>query len=45
MSQNGPKTTLFMTSLTNNPQPPTKKCFLVCSLDDLPNILSVWTAL
>jgi len=29
MSQNGPKTTSFMTSLTKNPQPPTKKFFQV----------------
>jgi len=29
MSQNGTKTTSLMTSLTNNPQPPTKKFFLV----------------
>jgi len=27
MSQNGPKTTSLMTSLTKNPQPPTKKYF------------------
>jgi len=27
MSQNGPKTTTLMTSLTKNPQPPTKKFF------------------
>jgi len=30
MSQNGPKTTSLMTSLTKNPQPPTKPfCFRV----------------
>jgi len=29
MSQNGPKTTSFMTSLTKNPQPPTKNFFQV----------------
>jgi len=28
MSQNVPKTTSLMTSLTKNPQPPTKKFFL-----------------
>jgi len=28
MSQNGPKTTSLMTSLTKNPQPPTKTFFL-----------------
>jgi len=27
MSQNGPKTTSLMTSLTKNPQPPPKKIF------------------
>jgi len=27
MSQNGPKTTLLMTSLTINPQPPNKQFF------------------
>jgi len=29
MSQNDPKTTSLMTSLTKNPQPPTKKIFRV----------------
>jgi len=28
MSQNDPKTTSLMTSLTKNPQPPTKKFFV-----------------
>jgi len=28
MNQNGPKTISLMTSLTRNPQPPTKKLFL-----------------
>jgi len=31
MSQNDPKTTSLMTSLTKNPQPPTKKFFRVQS--------------
>jgi len=34
MSQNGPKTTSLMTSLTKKPQPPTKKCFFECKLED-----------
>jgi len=29
MSQYSPKTTLLMTSLTENPQPPTKKFFFM----------------
>jgi len=40
MSQNGPKTT----SLTKIPQPPTKN-FFKCRLEDLPNVLRVWTAI
>jgi len=43
MSQNGPKTTSLMTSLTKNPQPPTKKIFL--SADNWPFHFSPWTAL
>jgi len=34
MSQNGSKTTSLMTSLTKNPQPPTKKNFFECRLED-----------
>jgi len=45
MSQNGPKTTSLMTSLTKNPQTQTKKCFFECSLEDWPIRLSPWTAL
>jgi len=40
MSQNGPKTTSLMTSLTKNPQPPTKKFFFECRLEDWPIRLS-----
>jgi len=39
MSQNGPKTTLLMTSLTKNPQTPTKKLF---SSTDYKTGRSVW---
>jgi len=44
MSQNGPKTTSLMTSLTKNlhPQP---KIFFHYRLEDLPNLLRDWTAL
>jgi len=45
MSQNGPKTTSLMTSLTKNPQPPTKNFFFECYLEDCPIRLSPWTAL
>jgi len=34
MSQNGPKTTSFMTSLTKSPQPPTENFFFECRLED-----------
>jgi len=34
MSQNDPKTTSLMTSLTKNPQPPTKKLFFECRVHD-----------
>ena len=44
MSQNGPKTTSLMTSVTKNPQPPTKKFFFKCRLEDWPIRLKVWTA-
>jgi len=30
MSQNDPKTTSLMTSVTKNPHPPTKKFFFKC---------------
>jgi len=45
MSQNGPKTTSLMMPLIKNPQPPTKKFCFECRLEDLPNLLRVWTAL
>jgi len=34
MSQNDPKTTSLMRSVTKNPQPPTKKFFFECNLLD-----------
>jgi len=40
MSQNDPKTTSLMTSVTKNPQPPTKKRFSECNLLDWPIRLS-----
>jgi len=45
MSQNGPKTTSLVTSLTKicNPQP--KKFLYEHRLEDLPNLLRVWTTL
>jgi len=45
MSQNGPKTTSLMTSLTKNLQPPTKKKFFECNLEDCPIRWSPGTAL
>jgi len=45
MSQNGPKTTIIMTLLTKNSQPPTKNFYFECRLDDWPSRLSPWTAL
>jgi len=45
MSQNDPKTTSLMTSVTKNQQPPTKKFFFECNLLDWPICLSSWTAL
>jgi len=45
MSQNSPQTTSLMTSLTKNPQPPTKKFFFECKLKDFRNLSKVWTAL
>jgi len=44
MRQNGPETTSFMTSLARNPQPRTKKIVFECRLEDLPNLLTFWTA-
>jgi len=40
MSQNNPKTTLLMTSVTKNLQPPTKKFFFKYNLLDWPIRLS-----
>jgi len=34
MSQNDPKTISLMTSLTKNPQSPTKNFFFECRLED-----------
>jgi len=45
MSQNDPKTTLLMTSVTKNPTPPSNKFFFECNLLDWPIRLSTWTAL
>jgi len=45
MSQNGPKTTSLMTSLTKNPQPPPKKNFSECRLEGWLIRLRVSTAL
>jgi len=45
MSQNDPKTTSLMTSLTKNPQPPTKKFVFKCRLEDWLICLCPWTAL
>jgi len=45
MTQNDPKTTSLMTSLTKNPHPPGKKIFFECNLLDWPIRLSRWTAL
>jgi len=45
MSQNDPKTTSLMTSVTKNLHPPTKKIFFECNLLDWPIRLSPWTAL
>jgi len=44
-SQNGPKTTSLLTSLTKNQQQPTKKFSFECRLEDWPICLSPWTAL
>jgi len=45
MSQNDPKTTSLMTSVTKNPHPPAKKIYFECNLLDWPIHLSPWTAL
>jgi len=45
MSQNDPKTTSLMTSVTNNPHPQPKKIFSECNLLDWPIRLSRGTAL
>jgi len=45
MSKNDPKTTSLMTSVTNNPHPPTKNLFFESNLLDWPIRLSRWTAL
>jgi len=45
MSQNDPKTTSLMISVTKNPHRPTKKCFFECNLLDWPIRLRSWTAL
>jgi len=45
MSQNGQKPTSLMLSLTKNLKPKTKTVFCHCRLEDLPNLLRVWTAL
>jgi len=34
MRQNGPESTSLMTSLTKNPQPPSKNYFFECRLED-----------
>jgi len=44
MSQNGPKTSSLMTSVTQNLQSPTK-IFFECKLEDWLIRLSLWTAL
>jgi len=45
MSQNDPKTTSVMTSLTKNPHPPTQNFLFECNLEDWPIHLNPWTAL
>jgi len=45
MSQNDPKTSSLMTSLTKYPHPPNQKFFFKCSLLDWLICLSPWTAL
>jgi len=43
MSQNRPKTTLLMTSLTKI-RKPNQKTFFMCTLEDLPSLLRIWTS-
>jgi len=45
MSQNGLKTTSFMTALIKKLQAPTKKLFFEFRLEDWPIRLSPWTVL
>jgi len=45
MSQNDPKITLLMTSVTKNPHLPTKNVFFECNLLGWPICFSPWTAL
>jgi len=45
MSQNGQKLTSLITSLTKNLTPKTKKLFSHCRLEDLLNVLRIWTAI
>jgi len=45
MSQNDPKTTSLMMSVTKNLQPPNQKFFFECNLLDWLIRLSSWTAL
>jgi len=45
MSQNGQKPTLLMTSLTKKQINEKNYYFFQCRLEDLPNLLRVWTAL
>jgi len=44
MSQNDPKTTPLVTSVTKNPQPPTKKFCFECRLEKWPIRLRVWNS-
>jgi len=45
MTQNDPKATSFMMSVTKNPHPATKNFFSECNLLGWPIRLSPWTAL
>jgi len=45
MSQNDPKTTSLMTSLTKNLQASTQKIFFKCRLEEWLIHFSLWTAL
>jgi len=45
MSQNDPKTSSLMKSVTKNPHPQPKNFFFECNLLDWPIRLSHWTAL